>query len=336
MSLPVGKLPVHLLERLLRRLPVNDHRLLLGPGIGRDAAVISLGGACLIAKTDPITFATDEIGWYAVHVNANDIACMGGQPKWFLACVLLPQDSATEELASHIHNSILDACAELNVSLAGGHTEITWGLDRPIVIGQMLGEAPSAKVVTGASLAPGARLLLAKGIAIEGTSIIARERGQSLAGLAAPDLLRRAAGFLRQPGLSVVAQAMAAVAGPGVLAMHDPTEGGLASGAWEMARRAGLGLRVRLDRICVYEETRVLAQALNLDPLGLIASGALLIAAQPDHSDNIRRRVEATGVPCADIGELRPAAEGFTMETSDGPRPWPSFERDEIARLFSS
>jgi len=335
MPLPVGKLPPELLSQLLARQPARDPRLLLGPGIGRDAAVISMGGTCLIAKTDPITFAADEIGWYAVHVNANDVACMGGRPKWFLACVLLPQDTATAELAGHIHDSILKACSELDVALAGGHTEITWGLDRPIVIGQMLGEAPTGGVVTGATLAAGARLLLTKGIAIEGTAIVARERGQSLAGRVAPALLQRAAGFLHQPGLSVVPQALAAAAGPGALAMHDPTEGGLAAGAWEMARRAGLGLRVRLDRIHVYAETRALAGALGLDPLGLIASGALLIAAAPDHAEDVRRRVEGTGVPCADIGELRPASDGCVLDTPEGPRPWPFFDRDEIARLFS-
>jgi hydrogenase maturation factor len=83
---PVGKLPIVTLERLLRKNQIHDPRVIIGPGIGEDAAVIDIGGSrCLIAKTDPITFAVDEIGWYAVHINANDIATKGARPLWYLA-----------------------------------------------------------------------------------------------------------------------------------------------------------------------------------------------------------------------------------------------------------
>ena len=84
----VGKLPARQLEKLLARHARQDPRVLVGPGIGEDAAVIDMGERCLVAKTDPITFASDEIGWYAVHVNANDVACCGARPRWFLATLL--------------------------------------------------------------------------------------------------------------------------------------------------------------------------------------------------------------------------------------------------------
>jgi thiamine monophosphate kinase len=74
----IGKLPVKALERLLKKNKIKDHRVIVGPGIGEDAAVIDIPGPrYLIAKTDPITFAVDQIGWYAVHINANDIATKG-------------------------------------------------------------------------------------------------------------------------------------------------------------------------------------------------------------------------------------------------------------------
>ena len=100
-----GKLPPNVLAKLLARLPA-DPRVLLGPAIGRDAAAIDLGGGrVLVAKADPVTFASDEIGRYAVHVNANDVACLGAKPSWFIATVLLPQD-ATPELAEAIFEQI--------------------------------------------------------------------------------------------------------------------------------------------------------------------------------------------------------------------------------------
>src|SRR2546428_11951096 len=142
-----GKLPNTMLERLLARVQHRDPRVILGPGIGRDAAVIDTGGPkLLVAKSDPITFATDLIGWYAVHVNANDIACTGAAPSWFLATILLP-DGASEEMAEAIFDQIANACEELGVELVGGHTEVTYGLERPIVAGAMLGEVERDRLV---------------------------------------------------------------------------------------------------------------------------------------------------------------------------------------------
>src|SRR5581483_4531825 len=89
-SLPLGKLPPALLGRFLGALPA-DPSLAVGPGVGEDAAVLRLGEArVLVAAADPITFPTPRPGWYAVHVNANDVATRGGEPRWFLATVLLP------------------------------------------------------------------------------------------------------------------------------------------------------------------------------------------------------------------------------------------------------
>ena len=149
MSLGPGKLPAAMLAELLGGITHRDPRVLLGPGIGRDAAVIDMGGdRCLVAKTDPVTFAADEIGWYAVHVNANDIACMGARPAWFLATALLPP-GADDDLPATIFDQISAACGDLGIELVGGHTEVTIGLDRPIVVGAMLGEAARDEIVSG-------------------------------------------------------------------------------------------------------------------------------------------------------------------------------------------
>ena len=134
----VGKLPARTLGDLLSRITLDD-RVIVGPNVGVDAAVIDYGDTLLVAKTDPITFATDQIGWYAVNVNANDIAVMGADPKWFLATILLPP-GASERVVEGVFEQILEACKTLGVGLVGGHTEITYGLEREIVVGCMLGE----------------------------------------------------------------------------------------------------------------------------------------------------------------------------------------------------
>jgi len=248
--LPVGKLPPEHLRSLLRHLPKHDPRLLVGPQIGEDAAVIDAGDRYLVVATDPITFATDHIGRYAVHVNANDIAVLGARPLWFFVVMLLPEGRTKPELAETIMADVRTTCEELGVTLGGGHTEITQGLDRPILVGQMLGEVAPTRLVRKTRIAIGDPILLTRGVAIEGTAILAREKSERLRGRVDADLLARVACFLIEPGISVVSAALAAAnVGQVVHAMHDPTEGGLAMGLFELVAAAGLGLRVIRERI---------------------------------------------------------------------------------------
>ena len=330
---PLGKLPAEHLAQLLGRYAPTDDRVILGPGIGRDAAVISFGDRYLVAKTDPITFATEEVGWYSVHVNANDIACTGASPRWFLATLMLPGGRADSALADSIFAQIAEACAELGVSLVGGHTEITHGLDRPIVVGCMLGEVAPGKLVRPENVEPGDTLIVTKGIALEGTAIIAREMGGELTGLD-PVTVERCRGFLHDPGISVVRDAAVAAAAGAVHAFHDPTEGGLATGLWELAEAAGVALAVDAAEIPVLSETEIVCDVLGLDPLGLIASGALLMAVSSADAGAIIAALEQAGITAAHIGYAVSGAAEVTLLGRGRRRPLPRFDRDEIARLF--
>src|SRR4030065_2663866 len=100
---PAGKLPLAVLKRFLDKYAILDNSVIVGPDIGLDAAVIEFGDSYLLAKTDPITFVSEDIGLYAININANDIAAMGGVPKWFLATILLPEGRATINIAEGIY-----------------------------------------------------------------------------------------------------------------------------------------------------------------------------------------------------------------------------------------
>lgn len=336
-SIPVGKLPPALLEGLLQRYAPPDARVLVGAGVGQDAAVIEMGDRCLVAKSDPVTFATEEIGWYAVHVNANDVACCGGVPRWFLATILLPEGSTTADLAEAIFGQISEACRQLGVSLCGGHTEITHALGRPIVVGHMLGEAPRDGYITPRGARVGDRLILTKGIAVEGTALIAREKRHELATVLPADVLDRCAAFLRVPGISIVKEARLALEVGGVHAMHDPTEGGLATGLWELAQAAGVGLVIDESSISVLPECERLCQYFGLDPLGLIGSGSLLIAAGPEKAEAIVLRLKEEGIRATVIGVIVPFEAGCVLRSPHGEfRPLPTFARDEMTRLYGT
>ncbi len=329
-----GKLPIETLARMLERIEISDPRVALGPRAGEDAALIDFGDRYLVAKSDPITFATDLIGWYAVNVNANDIAAMGGTPKWMLATLLLPEGTAERQVAD-IFRQLGDACAALGVSLVGGHTEITYGLDRPIALGAMLGEVSKEDALLSSGVRPGDAIILTKGIALEGTALLAREASERLADAGVETrTVAAAARLLFEPGISVVADARAMRAAVDVHAMHDPTEGGLSGGLYELAAASGLGFDIELAEIPILEECRLVCDALALDPLGLIASGALLAALAPDDAPNALDALRAAGVRAAVIGcatdahsEVRLSANGRTAD-------FPRFERDELARFF--
>jgi hydrogenase expression/formation protein HypE len=333
--LPAGKLPPALLRRLLSAYTHTDPRLVVPPGLGEDAAVIDFGDRYLVAKTDPITFATDAIGWYAVHVNANDIAAMGATPRFFLATIIVPQEVATEAVIEEIFAGIHAAADDLGVTVCGGHTEITHGIDRPIVVGQMLGELAPDQLVRSADLQPGDELILTKGLAIEATAIIARERGIDLADRGFDRVfLERCAGFLTTPGISVVRDAAIATATGGVRAMHDPTEGGLATALYELAEAADVGIWIDAQTLHLAPESAQLCTAFALDPLGVISSGALLIGCDRTFSGDIIDALEEAGIRAARIGSARPATDGLKIIDEGDERVLPTFPVDEITRIF--
>ena len=330
---PTGKLPMEDLSRLLSRYARNDPRIVITPGIGKDATVISFGDKYLVAKTDPITFAIDQIGWYAVHINANDVAAMGGIPRWFLATLLLPEGNTGPEEVEEIFSQVFTACEELGVILCGGHTEISHGIDRPIVVGQMLGEVEKGKLVSPDKIRPGDEIILTKGIAIEGTALIAREL-KGVNSLLEEKTLGRCRNLLRSPGISVVREARIANEVAAVHAMHDPTEGGLATGLKELADAAGVGMRVEMDQIPVLPETALLCEKLKLHPLGLLASGAMLIAVAPKDSEKVIQALEKEGISAAVIAQVWEREKGVKLAERGKVTALPAFGRDEVARLF--
>jgi hydrogenase maturation factor len=337
-KLPVGKLPVELLARLLAETPVQDPRVLLGPGIGLDCAVIQAGQGLLVLKSDPITFATDAIGWYAVQVNANDVVTTGATPRWLMATLLLPEGKTTPELVWQINNQIQAACRELDISVVGGHTEITSGLDRPIVVGTLVGEVGQERLITPRGALPGDRLLLSKGVPIEATALLAREFPERLrqAGGLSEAEIQQAQAFLYYPGISIAREAMLATQAGVVHAMHDPTEGGLYTALWELAEACGHSLLADPARVPVPELSARICRILGLDPLAAIASGALLMAVPAGEAHKICAALQSAGIRCAEIGRIleQPGPPTAWQQAADRQTVLPRPGRDAIAALY--
>ncbi|MGD9711128.1 MAG: AIR synthase-related protein [Thermomicrobiales bacterium] len=332
--LPVGKLPMELLARVLGRYDSLDDRVIVGPGVGRDAAVLDFGDVNLVVKSDPITFPSDDSALYLVSVNANDLACLGAVPRWLMVTALLPEGATTSQMVESLFDDLTEACRQHDITLIGGHTEITSGLERVLLIGTMLGEARPDGLLMPGGARPGDRLILTRPIAVEGTALVAREFSDELRMAFDGEFVERAANLLVKPGISIVDHARALLKTGGVTALHDPTEGGLATGLREIAIASGCGAMVGRDLIPVLPETAMICAHLGVDPLGLLASGSLLAAVRPEHVAEVVEIEWPDGTHPVVLGKLTPAERGFSMVSNGEAAPLPSFATDEFARLL--
>ncbi len=339
-NLVVGKLKHDSLKKLLKKfvsnLSLQDKRVIMGSKIGEDAAVIDMGDKYLVAKTDPITFATDEIGYYAVNVNVNDVVCTGAEPKWFQSTILLPENRTTEALVEKIFRNIHDTCKSMKITVIGGHTEVSYGIDRPIVVGSLLGEVEKDKLVLSSGSKPGDALILTKGIFIEGTSIIGREKENELLkhGLNL-EFINRCKNYLFNPGISVFKEALLANEQFKIKSFHDPTEGGLATGIAEMAIASNTGVIIDSEKVIILPEPKVLSKIFNLNPLNIISSGSLLIAVEQKDSSELIDLLKKNNIIAEKIGYFVPKDKGLMIKEKDGKIKILKYsETDEITKIF--
>jgi HAD superfamily hydrolase (TIGR01509 family) len=331
--LPAGKFPNDLLEEFFGQFPFEDPTVLIRPGVGEDTAAIDVSPVeILILKSDPITFATDAIGEYAVLVNANDIATAGAAPRWFLATLLFPCDTTPLQIR-HTMTELQTICREWGITLCGGHTEITDAVNRPVITGMLAGTVSKDKLIDKRNMKPGDNVLLTKGIAVEGTAIIAREFGDRLRhyGMSETeiDTCRQ---FLND--ISILKEAEIAGHSEGVSAMHDITEGGLATAVKELSIAGQHRIRIHMDRIPIFPQTTRISRLLHIDPMGLIGSGSLLICCREPATPRLMEKIRDAGIRVACIGDVLEPGEGICAVKGSGSAEWPCFEADEITRLF--
>jgi hydrogenase maturation factor len=316
MKLPPGKIPIQILKEVVfKNLGAKRSQVVLGPSAGIDGAVVDIGNNSIIASMDPITGALERIGWLAVNVNANDIATFGVEPAFLLSCILLPE-TAEREIVETISNQMDKAAKNLRIAIVGGHCEVTPGLTNPVVIGCTIGVTEKGNYVTAGGAKTGDKLILTKNAGIEGTAILASDRENQLKKALDTRVLNDAKKFYKK--ISVVKDALTAFKTGGVHAMHDPTEGGIAGGIHEMADASRLGVRIFEGKIQIRPETTMICEFFQIDPLQLIASGSLLIAAKPDLTEKVMSALKKNMVEAAIIGEFLSSPEKRSIVCRDG------------------
>ncbi|HEV8353618.1 MAG TPA: AIR synthase family protein [bacterium] len=321
-----GKVSPDVLRRLIFPYLGRRADVLVHAGVGQDAAVLDFGEWAAVLTCDPITGTQEHLGRLAVHVTCNDLATTGAEPVALLLTLLLHADAGPQTLST-IMRDAGEAAAALGVEIIGGHTEVTPGIDRTIAMVAGVGRVRKEDLITSRGARPGDTVLLTKGVAVEGTAILAADLVSVLRGRVDDAVL--AAGRRLIERISVVPEGMIA-ARYGATAMHDVTEGGILAGAWELAEAAGIGIEIRGDAVPVLPETAAVCRALGADPLALIGSGAMLIATRTPQ--RTAEALEGNGIPAAEIGVM--TAAGRTLRAKSGVRELVPPERDELWRIL--
>ncbi|MCS7233305.1 MAG: AIR synthase family protein [Synergistetes bacterium] len=315
----LGKLSPKLMEKLIfPYLGAPNTRVELGPAVGEDAAVINVEGEkYLVVSSDPIVGADEEMGFYLVHINANDVASKGGDPSFFITTIIVPE-SWNENALENLMREIDRECKKIKISLIGGHTEVTKKFKYPILSGTMFGFAP--KLMKADNIRPGDKIILTKGAGIEGTSILARVFKEELSKVLKETELIEALELKEK--ISVVEEAR--ILRKWAVFMHDPTEGGILGGLYELKLRSGLNININLEDIPIPQITQKICSYFKIDPLKLIGSGALLaVIPESDIEDAIATLLNH-GIKANVIG---------TFTDKDGNLPYS--EGDELWKLLS-
>lgn len=301
----IGKLPENVLKRsVLKQIKTKREEVLIGAGVGEDCAILSFEDNCLIAvTTDPVTWFGVNAVKCAVHGCVNDLAAAGAEPVGITICALLPAEMEEGDIKA-LTAQVEAECQGLHIQAIGGHTELTDGVNRPILTVTGIGKMTEENIASVRNIRPGQDIVASKWIGLEGTAIIAGLKEKELNTKYPIRFIEEAKAFDRY--LSIVPEAATAVKS-GVCAMHDVTEGGIFGALWEMAEGAGVGLEIDLKKIPVRQETIEVCEFFEINPYELVSGGCLLMAAVNGY--DLVRALEKENIPAAVIGK--------TMDNND-------------------
>ncbi len=293
----MAKLSRELMEDLIFDKDIEDESVVIGPAYGEDAAVVDLGDNYMVMHSDPISGAIDNIGWLAINIAANDIAVSGASPRWALLTMQFPNDYTKEEI-QEVMVDLYDASRELDIEIIGGHSERIEQIDHPLVTTALIGTTKKPIYTRGSQ--PGDKIVQIEEAALEGTWILASDFGKELERRGVDHKTLEEATSLRK-NISVVEPALQIK--EKVSSMHDPTEGGIFQGLYEMAHASQNEFLIKTQPE-VKEISIEVCEKLGLDPFRLISSGCLL-ATVPESRELQMGKV---------IGEVKEGGPGVIYE----------------------
>lgn len=295
----IGKLSHEELKKLvLNRLPEPPGTVLYGPGIGLDCASVRFSDGQVVVTSDPITGTDSSIGRLSVHVSCNDIAACGIRPSVLMMVLIVPPDGSEDDV-KRIVDEASETAQKLNVTIIGGHTEVSDAVNRFVIITTAIGFTYGDSLISAGNGQPGDTILMTKTAGIEGTAILSLDQAHRLRNILTVAEQAEARALIHK--VSVVEEGTCG-GRFNVHAMHDATEGGILGACWELAEASGLGCVIDQQAIPVLPVTRKICSVLGIDPLRLISSGSLIIAT--DQPDSLIDKLREEAILCTVIGRL--------------------------------
>ena len=341
----LGKISPEQFETVIApRLGAPRAEVVVGPRAGQDSAIIRLGGGRVMAvTTDPLS-VVPALGFEAsarlsCHLIASDLWTTAIAPAWGSITFNLPPQMSDADLDAY-WRAMSDEWAKLGVAVVTGHTGRYPGCDYSIIgAGTLMGVGDESGYLTPSMAAPGDRVIVTKGCAIEATAVAAWLFPRRLGARLGEAGLARARALLDQ--VSVVADCRACVRvgvrARGVTALHDATEGGVLGGLLELARACGHELAVERAKIPLSPEARAACEEFGSDPYWTLSQGALIATARPARAAAVLAALAGAGIAAAEVGEVVPGSGALRLAEADGavrtitaPEPdpyWPAYAR---------
>ncbi|MBV9760443.1 MAG: hydrogenase expression/formation protein HypE [Acidobacteriaceae bacterium] len=268
-----------------------------------DAAHLTLNGVRIAITADsfvvkPLRFPGGSIGELAVNGTVNDLAVSGARAEALVVTFVLEAGLPSEVLEAEAR-AMAQAAAKAGVVIAGGDTKVVENgkADRMYITTAGIGCPMPELNLSAASVRPGDKVLLSGPVGDHGVTIL----------LARGELDLEAELCSDTRSVLPMVEAIALAAGPGVRWMRDPTRGGLATSLNELARDAGVGVRLAEESIPLRDAVRGACELLGLDPLHIANEGQFVAIIAPEHADAALEALRASpgGGEAALIGEIR-------------------------------
>lgn len=322
-TLKIGKIPPHILKSsVFPFLGTVREEVLVHSGLGEDCSVIDFGEYVAVVSTDPITGANKNSGYLSVFISTNDIAACGAKPIGIMVTLLLPAGS-DEQVLRDIMEGIHKGAGILGIEVLGGHSEITDAVVKPVLSVTALGIAKKDEYVTSSGAKPGDDVIVTKALGLEGTAILATDYEDVLKEKLGNELVTRAKRYIESIGVTEEGIVAAKV---GVTAMHDITEGGILGAAYEIAEASGVGMEIIEENIPIYPETKAICEFFQINPLGLISSGSMLICTPK--GKEVIEALKAKGIMATIVGKV--TKKDKVLISKGNPSPIIPPERDEL------
>ena len=253
-----------------------------------DGAALRVGDRWLIVTTDshvihPVFFPGGDIGRLAVSGTVNDLAMMGATEVLALTCAVIIEEGFSRADLTRIQSSIREACEEAGAVIVTGDTKVMGKGELDGIVLNTTGIAMTDRVVPDSGLRPGDRLIVSGTIGDHGMAVMARRHGLALEGDLRSDVA---------PLNGLVRVALESREGA-IVAMKDPTRGGLASALHEMAEKSRVGIVLDEMAVPVTPQVRAAAELLGIDPLHVANEGKAVLGVRPDAVDTVLEAMRA-------------------------------------------